>query len=253
MKQVNLARTGAVVFFLLAVNTGLGQLPNLNLKGTSGAPGTDFATMLRLLGGQNGFTARCEVRVYDKSQKETISVEMNFAYLENKIRMEIDVAQMKNKDLPAGIAGQLKQLGMDQVVTLIRPDKKSIHVIYPKLEACLAQPLQLDTAKFDKQAIGKETLDGRSCVKNKVTLNFEKGGKEELTVWYATDLKEFPVQVLTQQGEETVITRYKQIQLTKPDAKQFDLPAGFKEYSDMQSFIQGITAKIIAGDASETK
>jgi hypothetical protein len=255
MKHIHLTCWVAVVF-LVSGTAGLAQLPSLNFTSAASAPGTDFATLFQLLSGQPGFTAKSEVRMYDKSQKETISVAMNFAYLENKIRMEIDLAQMKNKDLPAGLAEQLKLLGMDQVVTLIRPDKKSVYVIYPKLQACLAQPLPnepADNPKMEKQAIGKETLDGNPCVKHKVTFTSAKGAKEELTVWFAANLKDLPVQVLSKQGEETTITRYKQIQVTKPDARQFDLPAGFRQYSDMQSFMQGITSKIISGEVPETK
>jgi len=256
MKHVNLTGKATVLLFLLTSIAGLAQLPSFNLGGSGSPVGADIATMSRLFGSNTGFTAKSEIRMYDKSQKETISATMNFAYLENKTRIEIDATQMKNKDLPAGIADQLKQMGMDQIVTLIRPDRKAMYVIYPKLEACLTVPLPKENdgqAKVDKQAIGKETLDGHACVKNKVTVTSGKGEKEELTVWNATDLKDFPVQVLTKQNEDTVITRYKQIQLTKPDAKLFDLPAGFKEYSDTQAFMQGIMAKILAGGLPETK
>jgi hypothetical protein len=256
MKKVTLIGTATVVSFLFTGTAGLAQLPSLNLGGGGSAVGADFATMSKLFGSHDGFTAKSEVRMYDKSQKETISAAMNFAYLENKTRIEIDATQMKNKDLPAGIADQLKQMGLDQAVTLIRPDRKAIYVLYPRLEACLTVPLPKETAgpaKLDKEAIGKETLDGHPCVKNKVTLTSEQGAKEELTVWNATDLKDFPVQVLAKQNDDTVITRYKQIQLTKPDAKLFDLPAGFKEYSDTQSFMQGIMAKILAGEVPQKK
>ena len=256
MKHVNLTGKSTVVLLLLTSVAGLAQLPSLNFSGAASAPGTDFATLSRLLDNHTAFTARYEVRMYDKTQKETLSAAMNFAYLENKTRLEIDTTQMKNKDLPAGIADQLKQLGMDQVVTLIRPDRKTMYVLYPKLEACLTQPLPKDTAgnpKMEKQAIGKETLEGHSCVKNKVTFASEKGEKEELTVWNATDLKDFPVQVLIKQNDDTIITCYKQIQLTRPEARLFDLPAGFKEYSDTQSFMQGIMAKILAGGVPESK
>jgi hypothetical protein len=256
MKLANLGRLAATILFLLCLTPGLGQLPSLNFGGASATPGTDFTTLFRLFAGHPGFTAKSEVRMSDKNQKETISVVMNFAYLENKIRMEIDLAQMKNKDLPDGIASQLKQLGMDQVVTLIRLDWKSVQVIYPKLQACLTQPLPKETTpepKMVKQTIGKETLDGQPCVKNKVTISSTKGAAEELTVWQATNLKDFPLQILAKQGDETVITRYRQVQLVKPDAKLFDLPAGCKEYSDTRAFMRGITARFMAGDVPESK
>lgn len=253
MTHIQLPRLVAAVLLVFPAMAGLAQLPSLNFGGGAGAPGTDFATMLRLLGSQTGFTARYEVRMLDKDQKETLSAAMNFAYLENKIRLEIDVAQMKNKDLPANLVDQLKQVGMDQFVTLIRPDKKSILVVCPRLEASLTQPLQLETAKIEKQPIGKEALDDQPCVKNKVTFTPVKGAKEELTVWCATNLKDFPVQFLTKQNGETVIARFKQIQLVRPEARLFDLPAGFKEYNDTASFMAGVTAKILAGDLLDAK
>jgi len=258
MKRDTLSANAVVVLTLLLVlvrGAVLAQLPSLNLSAAAAAPGTDFATMSRLYGGHTGFTAKYEVRMYDQRQKETINAEMKLAYLENKTRLEIDTAQMKNQDLPAGIAGQLKQVGMDQVVTLIRPDRKTIHVLYPKLEACLTQPLPKDpgSPKMDKQVLGKETLDGHPCVKHKVTFTSETGGKEELTVWNATDLKDFPVQVLIKQNDDTIITRHRQIELTRPQARLFDLPPGFKEYHDTQSFVQGIMAKILAGGVPETQ
>jgi hypothetical protein len=255
MKHVPLPRW-IVVAFLLTCVVGRAQLPSVNFPSAASAPGTDFATMSRLLGSHSGFTARYEVRMYDKSQKETISAAMNCAYLENKMRLEINLAQMKNKDLPAGFADQLKQMGMDQIVTLIRPDKQSIYVVYPKLEACLTQPLPKETEgnrAVEKQALGKETLDGEPCVKNRVTFTSNKGGKEELTVWNATNLKDFPVQVLTKQDDDTIITRYRQIQLAKPEARLFDLPAGFKEYEDTQSFVQGIMPKVLSGGLPDSQ
>src|SRR5688572_3272184 len=255
MKQVNRIGRTVIALLLSCVPGAMAQLPSFNLGGGGSGGGADFATMARLFGNHTGFTAKSEIRMYDKSQKETISAAMTFAYLDNKTRIEIDVTQMKNKDLPAGIADQLKQMGMDQIVTLIRPDRKAMYVLYPKLEACLTQPLPKDTgdAKMDKQVVGKETLDGHPCVKHKITFTSEKGGKEEFTVWNATDLKDFPVQILAKQNEDTVITRYKQVQLTKPDAKLFDLPAGFKEYNDTQSFMQGIMAKVLGGGLPESK
>ncbi len=242
------------VLFLFHGSVARAQLPGLNLD-RGGDAGADYATMARLFGSNTAFTAKSEVRMYDQSRKETIFAAMNYSCLEDKTRIEIDTAQTKNKDLPAGIADQLKQLGMDQVVTLIRPDRKAVYVLYPKLEACLVQPLPEDSGKtkMDRQAIGKETIDGHPCVKHKVTFTSEKGGKEEYTVWNAIDLKDFPVQILVKQNEDTIITRYKQIQLTKPEAKLFDLPAGFKEYSDTQSFMQGIKAKMLGGGVTGSK
>ena len=42
-----------------------------------------------------------------------------------------------------------------------------------------------------------------------------------------------------------VIIRYKDIQLTKPDAKEFDVPADFKEYHDYLALTQAATMKMM--------
>ncbi|MBE0541454.1 MAG: hypothetical protein IH623_08720 [Verrucomicrobia bacterium] len=259
MKLSSLCGMAALLGLLVSSPAGLAQLPSLNLGGGGAASGADLATLARLFGSHTGFTAKSDIRVYDKDHKETVSTLMNFAYLDNKARCEIDMTHMKHKDLPAGIADQLQQFGMDQVVSIVRPDKKSLHVIYPKLQSYVTLPLAPDNleavakAKTTKERLGTETLDGQPCVKHKVTLTTVNGEKQELTVWNASNLKDFPVQILTKQDEGTVITRYRQVQLARPEAKLFDPPATFKEYPDMQSFMQGVLAKIMGDALSETK
>src|SRR5690606_22600148 len=103
------------------------------------------------------------------------------------------------------------------------------------------------------EAIGKDSLDGHPCVKNKVTFTREDGQKEIHTVWQATDLKNFPVQILTEQKEGTMITRFKAIEFTQPDASTFEAPGEFKEYGDMKSFLQGVLAQILSNNALDTE
>lgn len=248
-----------VAILLAAVRTALPQMPTLDFSAGPAGGGADLAFMARLFASHPAFSAKSDVRVYDKNQNETISTPMDFFYLDKKMRVEIDMSKMKNKDLPAGVLEQLKQFGMDQVVSIIRPDRKTMHVLYPKLKACVTLPLPKADAEdaapaaLAKEPVGKEALDGRACVKNKVTFTSAKGEKQERTVWYAKDLKDFPVQILGVQNDDTVITRYRQIQFTKPEARLFDPPADFKEYTDMQSFMQGVMSQILGGGAPTAK
>ena len=107
-----------------------------------------------------------------------------------------------------------------------------MHFIYPALEAYLTQPMdkkELESAEkstVKTEALGKETFDGHPCVKNKLTITGGDGAVQELTVWNATDLQNFPIQTLIKQDGETVITRYTDVKFTKLDAKQFEPPAG---------------------------
>jgi hypothetical protein len=177
---------------------------------------------------------------------------MDFALLDGKMRIEIDMSKMKNLDVPAEAAASMKQFGMDRVVSLVRPDKQTSYVIFPGMQSYAAMPLpkqDLETyaknPKIEKTALGKENIDGHPCVKNKVVMTDDAGQKHEATVWNATDLKDFPVQIQTMEKGDTVILRYRQIQLAKPDAKQFEPPADFKAYDDIQSLMQGAMMKMI--------
>jgi len=216
--------------------------------------GLDFGLLSKLFGDTTAFSAKAEVQVFDKNQKEKMNAPLDFAMLDNNVRVEMETARIKNKDMPDGAAAMLKQFGLDRVTSIIRPDKKTIYLIIPSQQSLVATPMpQPDVdvfyskPKIEKAELGKETLDGHPCVKNKVVFTGDKGEKHECTVWYATDLKNFPVQILTQEKDDTVILRYRQVQLAKPAAKQFDVPTGYQEYTDVQAMMQGVAMKMMSG------
>jgi hypothetical protein len=109
----------------------------------------------------------------------------------------------------------------------------------------------IEKQKLDCTVIGKETIDGHPCVKNKVVAAGDKGKQTEYTVWNATDLKNFPVQILTKEKTDTIILRYKDVRFVKPDAKQFDLPTGFAAYTDPNDLMKALVMKM-ATEASGT-
>src|SRR5437867_11472074 len=117
----------------------------------SAAPalGLDFGLLSKLSGDVTAFSAKMEMQVFDKNQKEKISTPFDFALLDNKVRVELDVTRMNNLDAP-GAAASLKQLGMDKVITLIRPDKKANYMIFPGLQSFVNTPLpKEDVANFE--------------------------------------------------------------------------------------------------------
>jgi len=257
MKPFNLlGKTLPSAALFLAIGSAcFGQLPNLG--GTQGSMGLDFALLSGLYGDVTAFTAKAEVRVYGKDKKEKSVTPFDFAQLDNKVRAEVEMSKMVNKDVPEAAAGALKQMGIDRVISISRQDKKATYVIVPGIQSYVNMPMskeEIESAeakpKVEKTELGKETLDGHACVKNKVIITDNKGEKHESTVWFATDLKDFPVQVLTKEKDDTVIMRYRQVQFTKPDAKQFDTPAGYQEFNDMQAMMMAAAMKMINSDGA---
>jgi Domain of unknown function (DUF4412) len=148
----------------------------------------------------------------------------------------------------------MKSMGMDQVVTISLPEKKVAYMIYPGMQSYAV--IQLPNAenvptnsdfKVETTEIGKETVDGHPCVKNKYVVTDNEGVKHEYTVWNATDLKKFPVKIQTIESGDDVTMLFKNVSLTKPAASLFVPPADFKKYDDMQQLMQQEVMKRMGG------
>lgn len=207
--------------------------------------------MLKLFGQHTNFTATSEVNVKDGAGDAT-ELSFSMAMLDGKMRAEMDLANMKNKMLPPEAVTQMKKMGMDRTTYIIRPDKKVSYLVYPGLNSYVQMPITeadsqaMKEAKINITEIGKETIDGHPCVKNKVLVTDDKGKTQEATVWNATDMKNFPIQMQMKEKESTVVMKYKNVQFAKPDAKKFEAPAGMTKYDNMQQLQQVMMQKMMA-------
>jgi ankyrin repeat protein len=189
--------------------------------------------------GTNPCTAKCDVRVLNDSFKESFTE--TFALLDGKTRTEIDMGQMKHQMIPPAAT---RQMGIDQKVIILRPDLKLTYVVFPRLRAYVKSPFlrpgedARNEPTLEKTPLGTESVDGHPCTKNKVIITTGDGEKHELSVWSATDLKDFPIRIEAKDGENIELSAYKEIQFVKSDPKQFEVPAGFKEYADFSEMME---------------
>jgi hypothetical protein len=243
-------RTWWVAIVLILV-TGLtppviGQMP------TTATPPGWTAALPRLFGETKAFSAQADMRAVDKAGQETVAMTMGFAMLDRQIRMAIDIAQIKSSQMPPGAAAAMKQIGMDRTVAILMPQRKIMVVMYPLLQSYLEMPLPDQMTlpekdvKLEKSRLGTETIDGHSCVKFKVVITDSAGQKNEGIVWNATDLKEFSVQMQMQDRDSggSMTTRFREIKLVSPGSKDFEIPAGYKKYSEPMQLMQAAAARI---------
>ncbi|HKI68661.1 MAG TPA: DUF4412 domain-containing protein [Verrucomicrobiae bacterium] len=232
MNWFNLFKTfiAAAALFLF-VDQGQAQM-------TSGTPVAMNTAMIKLLGAHPAFTAEVRASITGPSCKP-LHLTMNIACLDKEIRSEVDMDKINGGGMPAQAVAQMKQLGMDRVVSIIRPGKKAITLIYPNLRAYAELPmgetgasLAGEDLKMAKSALGKETVAGHPCVKSRVTFTDNKKQKQEILVWNATDLKNFPVKMRMDTANSEITMLYQHVNFTRPDAKQFGPPAGYTKYSD---------------------
>ena len=226
-----------------------------------GGPGSTgvSASLIRLFGTNNTFTALAEMQVLDVKNKELIGTPMNFALADNKIRVEVDLNRMRNKMEPDALA-KVKPLGMDSVVSIIRPEQKAALIVFPKLSAFVKLEMPpteaeafLTRAKIERTTLGKEKMEGHLCVKQRVVITDDAGKKSEATVWIAPELRNFPVCVATREKEGTVTVRFRQIQFTRTDASKFEPPAGFAECADIQVLLAGPVVKYMKENKTMVK
>jgi hypothetical protein len=216
---------------------GLGKGPQLN------------GALAKLFGEHKAFSANMNIEAQPTGNADTITMPGKVAFLEGKSRFELDVTQVKGSKIPPETAAQFRAMGMAEMVLISRPDKKTAYLIYPGLQSYALNSLSEEDAasaddfKLESSELGKETVDGHPCVKNKITVTDAKGTKREFTVCNATDLKKFPIQIETsEQGVAAKLT-FKDVKFEKPQVKLFEAPSEFTKYDSMQAMMQGAMMK----------
>jgi len=230
MNRFTLQARLLVAFPIILAGSGaaLAQVP------TAGSGTGVNAAFVKLLGSVSGFTAGLETRVLDRSQNQLVRMPMEFAFLDGKVRLDINLSQAQSKEFTASNLAALKQAGMDHFISIFRPDRKVTYLIYPGVHSYqeLAQSkAEIEAAekglKLERSALDKDTLDGHPCVKNKVVVKGSKGSLLEAVTWNATDLKDFPILIEMKEDDKTVRMHFTDVRFVKPDAKQFEVPASY--------------------------
>jgi hypothetical protein len=212
------------------------------------------AAMAKLFGDHSAFSASMESQVKMSTSGDPMSIPGKMAYDAGKFRFEMNLTEMKGSQLPPQAAAQMKAMGMDNMVTISRPDRKMSYIIYPGLTAYAEMPIKDPDAdssstdfKIETTELGKETVEGQECVKNKVIVTGPKGDKHESTVWNSVSNKKFPAKIETmEQGMATTMI-FKDVKLSRPDSSLFEPPSDYKKYNSIMELTQQEIMKKMGG------
>jgi hypothetical protein len=220
----------------------------------AGAPGPSFGgATSKLFGDNQSFTAALEFQTSGGNGGD-ITMPGKISFDGGKARFEMNMSEMKGSQMPASAAEHLKAMGMDTMVSISRPDTKRVYLVYPGLNS-YAEMTPQDTSdsaspddfKSETEKLGTETVDGHDCVKNKVTMTDKDGNKHVSTVWNATDLKNFPVKIVTAEQGNNATMLFKNVSFAKPAASAFEPPTGFTKYDNVQTMMQTEMMKKMGG------
>lgn len=211
-----------------------------------GGPNSAFDVgFTRLFGDIKAFSARADISLKESTGLTTLSA--GFAMLDEKIRMDMDLGQIKGPSIPEGMAEQLKTMGMDKLATIVDKQTKRMQLLYPTAKAYADMPLPKEQAaalekepKMERTELGKEKVEEHDCTKYRYTFTDEQGTKREALVWQATKLKDFPVKIQTTDKGNEVTILYKGIKFDRPAAELFAAPAGYTKYGSLMELMQGV-------------
>ena len=198
------------------------------------AVGVVLAGSLAWAQGRGGMSARAAwMKVQEKlSPVQEYSVTMV---------MEAEGQAMTSKMFKAGkkVRMEVSMQGM-QAITLVDPEadggKGASYMLMPMMKTYMKTPLPPEAAakadddkadvKIDE--LGKEDVDGVSCVKRRVTVTVTTDGKAvTMTMWSSPKAKDMPVKVsMTEPAAMTIL--FKDYDFTKPAADLFTIPADYK-------------------------
>ncbi len=198
-----------------------------------------------LIGTNQSFSATMEYQIFRQSG-DNVTMSGKFSFDHGKSRLEMNTSEMQGSKILPGAIRQLKSMGMNRMLSITRPDLKLAYIIYPDLKtyAVITQhdPFANATAgdfKVETTVLGKETMEGHECVKVNIVAIDKDGNKHEATGWKATDLKSFPVKIVTNKDGQSLRMLFKNISFDKPAASSFELPSGLiTKYDDVETMIR---------------
>jgi hypothetical protein len=207
----------------------------------AGAPGGGPNNGMDVLFSANPvFSATMQTALTGPNGPMTITSKMYYDHANS--RNEMNMANVTGANLPANALAQAKALGLDNIVTIAPATHTNVYTMYPNLHSYFSVAVTESDASTNDgvaqvTALGNETVAGHPCVKNKVVVN-AAGQPHTFTVWNATDLNKFPVQIsISEEGTTATIT-YQNISFSSVPASFFRPPTSYKGYDDIQSLMQ---------------
>lgn len=241
----------------LISSQALAQFPGGPGGGLPGLGGSSQLSFAKLFGEHKAFTADSTIETIGGSQESGMTLPAKITFLEGKSRMDVDLSRSKGPQLPAGMAEQLKTMGMGEMTLLSEEGTNATFLVYPGLKAYLAMTIpdaktpDMNKIKMESTKLGEETIESHPTVKNKVLLTNPDGKQNNATVWNATDLKNFPIRIETGDKTNQVRMSFRNVKFDRPNAQQFEPPANFSRHENIQSLMGEAMKRLLGGAQPE--
>lgn len=213
----------------------------------------------RLFGDVTGFKADAEMRMLAPTGQELMRFTgIRFFLLDERVRVELDMSRLQAAQLPPGAVASMERMGMHRMVNILIPQTKSMLLLYPELSAFVQMPIPDNQAAFNpaeykmsRTALESDSLDGQPVQKTRVTITDPRGATQEAVVWTGTSPKDFPVQLEFSQGDQTVLMRFRNVELTNPEPSLFEPPSDYARHAEFSTLMQAAMQRMLSGASGE--
>jgi len=189
------------------------------------------------------FTAVLSFQVFDAEKVPKLQMLMDLMVTEKDMREDIVVMAMAQ--IPLEHRTAMKSLQLDRMILITCPDKKKMYLTFPRIEAFQEFPISDDTlnemttrskaVSFQKTEVGQETVNGYACTKTIVVVTESNRPPEKAIIWFASDLKEFPVRIAMANNKLLQVIEFKNVQLEIPKPIFFEVPTNYSRLEDTAS------------------
>jgi hypothetical protein len=215
------------------------------------------ASLTQFLSDSRSFTAGAELQFTGASPSTTVG--LGFATHDGQMRWELDATHARS-GLPAETVELLRQLSLDRVALVLRPETNLLLIAHglkayaelpPPKSAEVRDKAQAQAVRLEKTPLGRESVDGHPCVKYRVANPADKAPQGETFVWQATDLNDLPVKILVKLPEQSYTLKFRNVRMGKPDARYFTAPADYAKHTSVESLLQAGLAKSLGAEKGD--
>jgi hypothetical protein len=230
------------VFVALALLVVAGRAP-AQPSGPLVFPVDPIQLLLNLMGTNAAFTATAQVSGEGPKDPDNFYMDVTYCMLGEQLRTVTDLAKLRSRNACDIAQGRLQEMGMDETIMIVLPSLKASFVVYPRARASIEMPRtwREDLKKIveiQKKRIGEATVNGHPCVAYELHVTNAVGDENDVMIWEATDLKNFPIQMRFDMSPLVFKINFLTVNLEPPDLDLFHPPLDYYRYGSLPELIR---------------
>jgi hypothetical protein len=192
--------------------------------------------LTNLFGTNTAFSSVADIELTTELSGRRLKLTAGCCRLDGSFRIYVDTDKLEGLKMP----GLAKRTGLGRVVNVVRPDKGAMFEIFPDAQSYIekripAGPAEIKEAfqNLERKFLGEEVVARHPCRKYGLVAKQGNESAQIGTIWVASDLRDFPVQVRVggDDDKSPIMIQFKDIKFVRLQAALFEVPTSFQRYA----------------------